>query len=210
MAMSEARKIMLARSRTDIPRPTITPPRATSAGQLLHKRTQDRLKLFKGVAKSIEIVKKAPKPEKKLAMKKMKASVKAQVKEYQKKAPVRKAEIRLYGAGARELKKRGQDAEGILQNVVVNNLKEAMGTIYEDSPVRELHHVVREKTIERETREKYEWKFPDLGLPGLPKFPDIPGALGNIGKAIVTAIVIIGVVIVVIIVGGKILSKREL
>lgn len=195
--------------RVGIPTPVIQPPRPTLAGQLLHKRREDRLKLFKGVAKAIDVVKKAPKEEQKLALEKLKPTARAMVKEYHKKAPVRKAEIRLYGAGARELKARGQDAEGILQNVVVNNLKEAMGTIYKDSPVRELHHVIREETIERETREKYELKFPDLGL-SLPKFPDIPGALGNIGKAIVTAIVIIGVVIVVIVVGGKILSKREL
>lgn len=188
----------------------IDPPRATTAGQLSHKLMEDRLVLFRGSREAIDIVRKAPKEEQKLALEKLKPTLRAQVKKYHEKAPVRKAEMRLYQAGARELKQRGQDADKILQTVVESNLKEAMGTIYEDSPARELHHVVKEKTIERETREKYEWKFPDLGLPGLPKFPDIGGTLGSIAKGIVTAIIVIGVVIVAVVIGGKILSKREI
>jgi len=188
---------------------TIVPPKPTTAGQLQHKLMEDRLVLFRGARESIDIVQKAPKEEQKLALEKLKPTLRAQVKDYSKKAPVRKAEIRLYGAGARELKARGQDADKILQTVVVNNLKEAMGNIYEDSPARELLHVVKEKTIERETREKYEWKFPDLGLPGLPKFPDIGGTLGSIAKGVVTAIIVIGAIVVVVLVGGKILSKKR-
>jgi len=191
---------------------TIEPPKPkpTTAGQLSHKLMEDRIILFRSTAKAIDVVRKAPKPEQKMAMEKLKPTVRALVKDYNKKAPVRKAEMRLYGAGAVLLTQRGQDADKILQTVVENNLKEAMGNIYEDSPARELLHVVKEKTIERETREKYEWKFPDLGLPGLPKFPDIGGTLGSIAKGIVTAIVVIGAIVVVVIVGGKILSKREI
>jgi len=184
-----------------------TKPRATTAGQLSHKLLEDRLVLFRGARESIDIVQKAPEEERKLAMEKMKGSVRAQVRDYQKKAPVRKAEMRLYGAGARELSNRGQDADKILQTVVEDNLKDALGPIYEDSPARELHHVVREKTIERETREKYEWKLP--GLPGLPKFPDVFGGIGDIAKGIVTVIAVIGVIIVVAVIGGKVLSSRR-